>query len=782
VIENSAASIERRRRAFDLLREALDIDEPARAAWIARRAGDDGDLADDVNALLGASGAQLLDHGADTLAARLAAEEAGEDVPAGSRIGAWTVVGLVGSGGMGTVYRVEREGDGYVHGGALKRIKRGMDSDAVLARFRRERQILSRLAHPAIARLLDGGVAADGRPYLVMEYIDGEPLSTWSARAAVDLDARIELVLALCAAVAHAHHRLVVHRDIKPANVLVAADASPRLLDFGIARVLEADTGGLATATAARFVSRAYAAPEQLQGLAVTTATDIFQLGALLHELLTGLRLADAAADATARPSQRLAAARERAGALGPVAIAARTLVGDAGIIVARATDTDPARRYATIEAFADDLRRWRDGRPILARADSSGYRLRRFVGRHRWLVALSAVAVAAVLGGAGIAVWQARVAARQERVALERAATAERVKRFMIDLFQAPDPAQARGAMPRADELLNRGAAQIASGLAGEPRVQAELYETMGLSYMGLGRFDEGTKLLERAGSVLDAAGDPALAARVETRLGSAYAELGRYPLALAALDRAARQRALAATPEPADDARIESVRGWVLRDFGRYAESETALRRSLELARSTPEDMNPAVLRALNNLAYTLQLQGRKQESIATYERLVDWFGTHEPADSQARLWAEYTFAKSLRDLGEPARAREILERIRPAVLRVVGEHHADLAGLDIALGQSLMDLGDDAGHARIVDAVGRSHAAMPQKNMLWSNAEFALAEAEQRAGNADAARSHFEAARTAYVTLVGTDHPAVRECDRRLAQAAPARAGID
>ena len=152
MIENSAASIERRRRAFDLLREALDVDEPARRAWIAQRAGDDGDLADDVNALLGASGAHLLDHGADTLAARLAAEETGEDVPAGSRIGAWTVVGLVGSGGMGTVYRVERDGDGYVHSGALKRIKRGMDSDAVLARFRRERQILSRLAHPAIAR------------------------------------------------------------------------------------------------------------------------------------------------------------------------------------------------------------------------------------------------------------------------------------------------------------------------------------------------------------------------------------------------------------------------------------------------------------------------------------------------------------------------------------------------------------------------------------------------------------------------------------------------------
>jgi len=769
-VNDAGVALERRRRAFELLREALDVDESERGAWIARQAGDDRDLADAVESLLDASGAAMLDHGAGAVAARLADEETIDDLPNGSLVNAWTVVDLVGSGGMGTVYLAERDGDGYVQRGALKLIKRGMDSAAVLARFRRERQILSRLAHPAIASLLDGGVAADGRPYLVMEYIEGEPLAAWSSRPGCTLAARVDLILALCAAVAHAHHRLVVHRDIKPANVIVAADGTPRLLDFGIARVLESDTDEAATATAARFISRAYAAPEQLQGLTVTTATDIFQLGALLHELLSGVR--PDVGDATTHPTQRLAMARERAGSLGPAAIMARMLVGDAGIIVARATDADPARRYATVEAFAEDLRRWRAGRPILARPDSTGYRLRRFVGRHRWLVAISAGAIAAVLGGGGVALWQARVAGQQERIALERAATAERVKRFMIDLFQSPDPAQARGVMPRADELLDRGATQVAQGLAGEPRVQAELYETMALSYMGLGRFDKGAELLERASAVVANAGDPAFAARVEARLGSAQAELGRYADALATLDRASRQRDLASTTDAADDARIDVVRGWVLRDLGRYAESEAALRRSLERARSSPGDMNPAVLHALNNLAFTLQLAGRKQESIATYEALIDWFAAHEPADSQPRLWAEYTFAKSLRDLGEPARGREILERIRPAVLRLVGDQHADLAGLDIALGQSLMDLGDPSGSGRVIDAVARSHAAVPQKNMLWANAEFARAEAEQRAGDGDGAKAHYETARTAYVALAGEGHPAARECARRLA----------
>src|SRR5688500_9005491 len=442
--------LERRRRAFELLRAALDIDESARGRWIVQQAGDDAELASTVRSLLASSGASLLDQGAAAVAARLVEDEAIDALPVGTRIGAWRIVRPLGSGGMGTVYLAERDGDGYVQHGALKRIKRGMDSDAVLARFRQERRILSRLGHPNIARLLDGGIADDGRPFLVMEHVEGEPLAAWSARSGTHLDARIDLVLALCAAVAHAHHQLVVHRDIKPANVLVTSDGTPRLLDFGIARLLEPDADdATATATAARFVTRAYAAPEQWQGLAVTTATDIYQLGALLHELLSGLRFAGSAGNTTLQPAGRLAVATDRA------------LSGDIGVVVARATDSDPSRRYATVEAFADDVRRWRDGLPVLARPDSISSRLRRFVGRHRWLVASTTLALLAVVGGAGVALWQARAAADQERIAIDRAETAERVKRFMIGLFAAPDPASARGQMPRADELLDRGAAQ---------------------------------------------------------------------------------------------------------------------------------------------------------------------------------------------------------------------------------------------------------------------------------------------------------------------------------
>ncbi|RYD14744.1 MAG: tetratricopeptide repeat protein [Lysobacteraceae bacterium] len=745
-----------RRRAFELLREALDVDETARAAFIERHAAGDASLADDVRELLAGNRTNLLDEDASALAARLVEAAAADALPGGARMGAWRVVTPIGSGGMGTVYLAERDGDGYVQRGALKRIKRGMDSDAVLERFRRERQILSRLDHPNIARLLDGGIADDGRPFLVMEYVEGMPLATWSAQAGIG--PRVELVLALCAAVAHAHHRLVVHRDIKPANVLVAADGSPRLLDFGIARLLEADTGD-ATATAARFVTRAYAAPEQLQGLAVTTATDIFQLGALLLELLGGTRLAGTSGATTQGTTA------------GGRTSVAKALRGDIGVVVARATDADPARRYATVEAFADDIRRWRDGLPVLARPDSLGYRLRRYVARHRWLVAASALALIAVVGGAAAALWQARAAAAQERIALDRAEAAERVKRFMIDLFQAPDPAHARGAMPRADELLDRGAAQIATALAGEPRMQAELYETIALSYMGLGRFDAGVALLERAREGLAGSEDRMLAARIQTRLGAGQAELGRYADALASLERASRLHASTRQRDRMDDARVESIRGWVLRDLGRYEESAAALRRSLSLAQSVPGEMNPAALRALNNLAYTLQLAGHEQASVEAYERVVSWYAAHESSDSQARLWAEYTFARALREFGQPARAIEILERIRPTLRKVVGDAHADLAGLDIALGLARMDRADPDGPALVADAVARSHRATPQRNMLWAQAEFARAEAAQHVGNEGDAIAGYAAARDAFAGLAGADHPGARECMRRL-----------
>ncbi|MBN8482728.1 MAG: serine/threonine protein kinase, partial [Xanthomonadales bacterium] len=451
-----AATQERQRRRYAILRELLDLEPAARAAALAVHGAVDPVLAGELRELLDLTDAGVLDRDAAGLAAELV--DAQDDALApGATIGAWRVLRALGSGGMGSVHLVERAGDGYVQQGALKLIKRGMDSGEIVARFRRERGILSRLNHPNIARLLDGGTAADGRSFLVMEYVDGETLDAWSERAQASGAVRVELFLALCAAVAHAHHQLVVHRDIKPGNVMVARDGEPRLLDFGIAKVL-ADDDAESTRTLHGPVSRAYAAPEQLGSGIVTTATDIYQLGLLLRHLF-GTDVAR----------------------------------GDLAVVIARATDADPARRYATVEALAEDVRRWRDGRPILARADSAGYRLRRFVARHKLAVAFAALAVLGLVGAAAVALWQADRAEREATLA--RSAQA-----FLASVFDAAAPDAEAGARVTARDLLDRGSQRIDSDLADSPQLRAELLGTFGTLYRQLGQYESADTMLARA------------------------------------------------------------------------------------------------------------------------------------------------------------------------------------------------------------------------------------------------------------------------------------------
>ncbi len=347
---------------------------------------------------------------------------------------------------MGVVWLAERADGAFEQRAALKLIKRGMDTDAVQARFLRERRILARLEHPHIAHLLDGGIAADGRPYFAMEFVDGQPLLRYCAEAQRNLAERIRLFLQICAAVQFAHGQLVVHRDIKPSNILVAADGSAKLLDFGIAKLLDDSAGG-ETATVDglhRPFTPAYAAPEQLRGEAATTATDIYALGCVLYELLTGQRplsMNDAptleemlrAQDTTdpAAPS-RVAAADSP--------VSARLLRGDLDTIALKALQREPQRRYATVAAFAEDLHRFLSGRPIAARRDHAGYRVRKFVGRHRFGVAAATTGLLLLIAALGLAVWQARAKAREAQVS-------QQVTRFLLGLFGGADPTHARGA-----------------------------------------------------------------------------------------------------------------------------------------------------------------------------------------------------------------------------------------------------------------------------------------------------------------------------------------------
>ncbi|MGL6223251.1 MAG: protein kinase domain-containing protein [Steroidobacteraceae bacterium] len=351
------------------------------------------------------------------------------EIEAGTRLGAYRVIREIGRGGSGQVFLAERDDGQFRQSVAIKLLKRGMDTDAVLQRFRNERQILATLDHPHIARVIDGGAVPDGRPFLVMEYIDGVAITEYCRMHALSLQGRIELLLPLCDAVQHAHQRLLIHRDIKPSNVLVTAAGVPKLLDFGIAKLLvPGSLDGAGTVHTAEFhplLTPGYASPEQVLGEPITTGTDVYGLGLLLRELLTGLPARTsgmetvAALRATCESDLASPSSVLRAKAPDGHPISAAALVGDLDNIVAMATAREPARRYASVEQLAVDLRRHLAHKPVNARPTTWSYAAGRFIRRNRLAVAAATVAVVGLAVGLGVALWQAHEA-RLARAAAE--------------------------------------------------------------------------------------------------------------------------------------------------------------------------------------------------------------------------------------------------------------------------------------------------------------------------------------------------------------------------
>lgn len=399
----------------------VELEPEAQRAALAALASDDPALAAEVEALIAADAQAdgLLEHREEALAP-IAADQR-PDLGGG-----WRVIEAIGRGGMGEVWLAESLGGGVGRRAAVKLLKRGMDSEALLERFLQERRILGRLSHPAIAGMLDAGITPDGRPFLAMEYIRGEPITAYARRAGLGLTARIRLLAEVADAVDHAHRQLVVHRDLKPGNVLVDEDGRPHLLDFGIAKVLGEDTDQLVvTATGVRVLSPAYAAPEQVRGEDVSVAADVYGLGVLLYELLTG-RLPHQRSGRVERLAQEISEERalRPSSAASDAALAlqvpwARRLAGDLDTILLKAIHPEPERRYASAAALADDLRRYLSGRPIHARPDRGWYRFGKFLSRHRLAAVLTLAGLALLMGSLGWSLGQSRQA-RAEALAAQ--------------------------------------------------------------------------------------------------------------------------------------------------------------------------------------------------------------------------------------------------------------------------------------------------------------------------------------------------------------------------
>jgi len=642
-------------RLKDLFGQALELAPSDRAAFLdeaCRQPGGEPDAAlrAAVQKLLDADAEEesfLDNEDVDAFMPILGAAAAKEQE--GRRIGPYQLAERVGEGGMGEVFRAERADGAFEQTVALKLVKRGMDTDAVLRRFEAERAILARLDHPGIARLLGGGVTDDGRPWFAMEFVEGETIT--AAIAPLGLEERLALFDGVCAAVQHAHARLVVHRDLKPSNILVvdrtnasssgtgATDVEPgiKLLDFGIAKLLDAPGGdaSVLTVTGVRPMTRPYAAPEQIRGEPITVATDVYALGVVLYELLAGRRpflattISDLERAVLDTDPMTPSAALDRSEAASPLAV--RQLVGDLDVICLKALRKEPEARYASVEALRDDLRRYRVGLPVAAQAPTARYRARRFVQRHRAGVLATAVLVALLV--AGTVLYTTRVQVERDLAETE-AAKAQQTASVLLNLFDR-DPLSGDDA--RSDTLtlrafLEESESAIEGELDGQPEVESEVLALLSRLYLSLGRYDRAEPLAERSlalrRTLPDAA--PSVLADGYSIVGIVRWKQGDYDAAEEHFQRAlALLRSASGGGTPLEVATVLDELSSVYNDRGRGSDYEDALAmdlESLDLRRKELGEDHLSVATAHNGLAVAYYNLDRTEEGIEHAQRALE------------------------------------------------------------------------------------------------------------------------------------------------------------
>jgi len=505
---------ERWQRIENIFQSAVDCAPGQRSDFLNSACGDDAELRHEVESLLalnedsGFTDSSALEEGISSL------ERRSGRMKEERRIGAYRVLREIGRGGMGSVYLAARADDEFQKLVAIKIIRRGLDTDDIIERFRSERQILATLDHPNITRLLDGGTTGDGLPYFVMEYIEGEPINLYCDRHSLTVTERLKLFQGVCAAVRYAHQNLVVHRDIKPGNVLVTKEGVPRLLDFGIAKLLvPAAALDQQTAATVRLLTPEYASPEQVRSGTITTASDVYSLGVLLYALLTGRSPYRQTMSSPAeiersicqeepeRPSvsvMRRGAEREEEGRAAKEAEKLRRrLQGDLDNIVLKALRKEPHRRYTSVEQFSEDISRHLGNLPVMARPDTSRYRITKFIQRNKAGVAAAALVSMIVIAGIAAVLWQAHVARLEQ-------AKATRINAFLQEMigYSAANGSSAnrKGRDATVADMLDDAVQRVETELKDQPEVRAEMLGTIGGTYMSLAKYDASVRYLQEA------------------------------------------------------------------------------------------------------------------------------------------------------------------------------------------------------------------------------------------------------------------------------------------
>lgn len=671
-------------RIADCFEQAIALPSAERAAFVATTLGDDAVARREVEVVLAEHerGRPL------SIEDWLVIDALPDDtaLTAGSRIGHYRIERLVGQGGMGEVYAGERvEGD-YEQSVAIKVLRSGYASSELLRRFKAERRILARLTHPNIVGILDGGSTDDGRPFLVMPFVDGVPITTHCDAKTLDLDARLRLFVRVMLAVQYAHGQLVVHRDIKPSNILVTKEGDVQLLDFGIAKLMSGGdrTTGAETRSELRLLTPEHAAPEQLRGEEVSTATDVYSLGVLLYELLTGTK--------PHRANGRSLADLERAIAetepVAPSQVAtgtpwARRVRGDLDRIVLMALRKEPARRYTSVGQFADDIERFLKGLPVSAERDSLGYRARKFVRRNRGAVlATSAAALLLVFFSIGTA-WQARQLARErDRARREQLAT-ETVVQLLTSMFALANPiAVPGGDTLRVPQLLSAGEALIDS-LPDAGIVQARMWSVLGTMHLARGQMERGHVLLTRAYDRMMASADADSLEVARTAFELARAIEGHEGLTKAlpwyrsALDRLR----LAGAPR----ADLVIAERELATRTGDVVERERILERLLAESRIAYDGDSLVLASNLNALATQRLNTGAVPDAVALFEESLRVLDALRPANHPDRLTVAGNLAIALRDQGAYPAAERIAREILVLTQAQVTPHPLAIAGAE-------------------------------------------------------------------------------------------------
>ena len=680
-------------RVETLFHQTFAIGPEDRAAFLDQACKGDFELRAELESLLASSDQTLSDLRGSVAAA--AGDVLDAEPPELARIGVYRLIRTLGEGGMGTVYLGERDDDQYHRVVAIKVLRAGLTrSPALQLLFRSERQILADLDHPNIARMLDGGITPHGSPYLVMEYIDGAPPDVFCRERKLGLDARLRLFRTLCSAVDYAHRHLVIHRDIKPLNVLVTAEGAPKLLDFGIAKLIDPiqEEGDLEARGGERLLTPDYASPEQLLGKPISTATDVYALGVLLFELLTseppfaGAARTDRTRAICEDPPETPSSACMRTGNLPPPD--ARRLRGDLDCIILKTLSKEPGERYAGASQLLDDLDRYLDGCAVEAADQTVAYRMGKFVRRHRTGVALAVLVGLLVLVFAIGMGLLARRATRGE-------ARARREEEFMASIFNAATPEGSKGENVTARQLLDQGAKRVETELGSDPQLQSAMAEDIGEAYVALGLYDQGRPLLERALRLAESSEGQSSRDYADDilNLGTDYRLIGEYAKAEPFFRRAVALNETAHGANSIAVAQNLGNLGECLYLEDKDSEAEPILRRALAIDRSQPQISLDGTR---DYLALLLERKGAYPEAGVLLRESAEITARNEGTQSNDYLVSLHNLAGAQIDMGDLEGAAKSEQEVLSTRRRIWGPSHPDTAYSLNNLGWIYLELG--------------------------------------------------------------------------------------